>query len=234
MSTNTHAPNPFKPFVRPVSPPTARLQRLGKIAFATLAVCTLAAGSLSAQSSYQAGNDIAVIDVAYIFKNLPDIKAQVSKVESDLKAREAELKQKRDVLNQSIAQLKTLKVGTADYARHEERVASLDTKLRLDTARIRQELNSAQAKIYYDNYQRIAAAVKAIATHNHIKLVLRFDSEEMDLEKNDSVARGLMKSIVFHDPSIDMTDTVMKYLEQQAAKTQVASGRRASPPPPRR
>ena len=146
-----------------------------------------------------------------------------SKVEGDLKRYDAELKQKRDALKQSVAQLKTLKVGTADYARQEEHVAKLESKLRLDMVRKHKELGDAEAKLYYDNYQRIYAAVKAIATHNNIKLVLRFNSEEMDLEQNDSVARGVMKNVVYHDSTIDMTNTVMRYLEQQANTSQVAT-----------
>ncbi len=229
MLKKTCAPTPSKPFVQSPTQPSAELRWFGTvvIAFATLAVSAWAPATSSAQqaeSTQQLDHRVGVIDVAYIFKNLPAIKAQISKVEGELKKYEAELKQKRDTLKQSAAQLKTLKVGTADYARQEEHVANLESKLRLDVGRRHQELGNAEAKIYYDNYQRIAAAVKAIATHNNIKLVLRFNSEDMDLERTDSVARGVMKNVVYHDSTIDMTNTVMRYLERQASTSQVATG----------
>jgi Skp family chaperone for outer membrane proteins len=227
--TKTYAPTPLEPFVQSSSQPSAELRWFGNaaIAFATLAVSALAPATVSAQqaeSTHQPGHHVAVIDVAYIFKNLSAIKAQFSKVEGDLKKYGTELKQKRDALKQSAAQLKTLKVGTADYARQEEHFTTLESKLRLDMARKQKELGDAEAKIYYDNYQRIAAAVKAIATHNNIKLVLRFNSEDMDLEQSDSVARGVMKNVVYHDSTINMTNTVMRYLEQQTNTSQVAIG----------
>jgi len=229
VPTQTCTPTLVRRFVPLSSPPRAKLQWFGNaaIALASLAAASLAPTTVSAQraeSTQPQGHHIAVIDVAYIFKNLAAIKAQVGKLEDDLKKYDAELKQKQDALKQSAAQLKTLKPGTADYARQEEHYATLESQLRLDIARKKKELGDAEAKIYYDNYQRIAAAVKAIATHNNIKLVLRFNSEDMDLEQGDSVARGVMKNVVYHDSTINMTNTVLRYLEQQTSTSQIATG----------
>ncbi len=229
MLTRNHAPAATKPVVQTSRRPIAELPWWGSaaIAFATLVVSAIAPATAAAQqanSTHQPGHQVAVIDVAHIFKNLPAIKAQVGKVEDDLRRYEAELKQKQAALKQSAAQLKTLKVGTAAYARQEEHVADLQSKLRLDMTRKQMELRDAEAEIYYVNYQRIAAAVKAVATHNHINLVLRFNSEEMDLEQAESVARGVMKNVVYHDSTINMTNTVMKYLETQTNTSQVATG----------
>jgi Skp family chaperone for outer membrane proteins len=197
------------------------------IALATLAASAWAPVTVSAQqaeSTHQPGHRVAVIDVAYLFKNLPEIKAQVGKFESDLKKFDAEVKQQRETLKQSAAELQTLRNGTADYARKEEKIANLESKLRLEMSRKQQEFRDAEARIYYENYQRIAAAVKAIATHNNIQLVLRFNSEQMALEQNESVARGVMKNVVYHQSTIDMTQTVMRYLEHQANRSQIATG----------
>jgi Skp family chaperone for outer membrane proteins len=227
-----YIPAPSKSFVPSSGQPSAERRRFAKatIAFVTLAVAALVPATVFAQQAASAptGHRIAVIDVGYIFKNLPEIKAQISKVEADLKKDEAELKQKREALKQAVEQLKTLKIGTADYAKQEEYVANLESKLRLNRSRKQNQLRGVEAKIYFDNYQRIAAAVKAIATHNNIKLVLRFNSEDMDLEQNDSVARGVMKNVVYQDSTINITDTVIKYLERQTNTAQVATGGNAA------
>ena len=182
------------------------------------AAIAMAIGTLSALAPLAASAEdfhrIAVVDVAYIFKNHPGIKAQVSQVENDLKSYDAELTGKRDALKQAAAQLKTLKVGTAAYTAQEEKVASMESKLRLEMNRKRQELQEAEARIYFENYQRIAAGVKFLAQHYKINLVLRYNSEDMDIEQGDSVIRGVMKNIVYHDESLDMTKGVMQYLDQ--------------------
>ena len=188
---------------------------------ATLSLATIASTSANAEDSPAAGHRVAVVDVAYIFKNHPGIKAQVSRVEGDLKSYDAQLSKKREELKQAAEQLKTFKVGSAAYTAQEEKVASMESKLRLDMARKRKELADAEARIYYENYQRIASGVKFLAQHYKINMVLRYNSEEMNLEKGDSVIRGVMKNIVYHDDALDMTKGVMQYLDQ-AMKEDIA------------
>jgi len=186
-----------------------------KVLSLSTALCVAAAASSATTDvSAQDGHKVAVIDVAYIFKNHPAIKAEVAKVEAELKSFDAELSGKRDELQQAAAELKAFKPGSPEYASAEEKVAAMESRLRLDMARKRKELSDAEAKIYYDNYQKIAAGVKFLAGHYKINLVLRYNSEEMTLEQGESVIRGVMKSIVYHDESLDMTKGVMQYLDQ--------------------
>lgn len=188
-----------------------RLFGKNALLLATVSLTLLASGFAQAQ---EAAHRIAVVDVAHIFKNHPGIKAQVEKVESDLKAYDAQLQGKREELKQAAEQLKSFKVGSAEYATQEELVASMESKLRLDMARTRKELADAEAKIYFQNYKLIADGVKFLANHYKINLVLRYNSEDMDLANGESVIRGVMKNIVYHDESLDMTKGVMQYLDQ--------------------
>ncbi len=197
---------------------------IGKAAI-IMAIVSLAPVTTSAQDT---GHHIAVVDVAYIFKNHPGIKAQVEKVENDLKTYDAELQKKREELKQAAERLKTFKVGSPEYAAQEEQVAGMESKLRLDMARKRKELADAEARIYYENYQLISNGVKFLASHYKINLVLRYNSEDMDLEKGDSVIRGVMKNIVYHDESLDMTKGVMQYLDQ-TMKTATKPGSPGTP-----
>lgn len=184
---------------------------LSAIAMAITTLTVLAPTAVTAQES---GHRMAVVDVAYIFKNNQGIKSQVKEVEDNLKAFDAELQAKRNELKSAAEKLKSYSVGSPDYTSQEEKVASMESKLRLDMARKRKELADREAKIYYDNYQHIAAGVKVLANHYKINLVLRYNSEDMDLQKGESVIRGVMKNIVYHDESLDMTPGVMTYLDR--------------------
>ncbi|TWU38725.1 Outer membrane protein (OmpH-like) [Novipirellula aureliae] len=228
MLTNSIASTASIRFEQSSNQSSEVLRWFGKaaIAFATLAGFVLAPAPVSAQqaaSTHPPGHRVALIDVTYILKNLPAIKAQISKLEADLEKHKAELKQKRDTLKQSVEQLKTLKVGTADYARQEEYVANLESALRSYTIYKHRELSDAEAKTYYDSYQRMTAVVRAIATRNNINLVLRFNSEDIDSEQNDSVTRGIMRNVVYHDSTVNMTNTVLQYLKEQTNRSQFAT-----------
>lgn len=186
---------------------------IGKAAIA-MAIGTLAALAPQAASAQDAGHRVAVVDVAFIFKNHPAIRAQVAAVEGDLKNYGGEVKAKQEEFKAAAEQLKAFKPGSPEYAAQEERVASMESKLRLDMARKKKELSDAEARIYYENYQKIAEGVKYLANVYKINLVLRYNSEDMDLEEGQSVIRGVMKNVVYHDEGIDMTKGVMQYLDK--------------------
>ena len=187
-----------------------------------IGLATILAPTVSAKAQDTAPHRVAVVDVAYIFKNHPGIKAQVAKVEGDLKAYDAELKKKREEIKSTAAKLKTLTVGSPEYSQLEEQLAQMDSKLRLDMARKRKELADAEAKIYFENYKQIAGGVEYLAKYYKINLVLRYNSEEMDQTQGESVIRGVMKSIVYHDPALDMTPGVMQYLNKVIQTPEVA------------
>lgn len=186
----------------------------GKLAITAAIVSLTGWGSQLASAQEKSAHRIAVVDVAKIFKEHPGIRAQVEKIETELKTYDGQLQGKRQELKQAAEKLKTYKVGTPDYSQQEELVASMESKLRLEMARKRKELSDAEARIYYDNYQKIVAGVKFLAEYHNINLVLRYNSEEMNLEQGDSVIRGVMKNIVYHDQGLDMTTGVMQYLDK--------------------
>lgn len=179
----------------------------------------------AAHAQDSAPHKIAVVDVARILKDHPGIKAQVEKVEQDLKNYDAQLSTKRDEYKQAVEQLKTFNVGTPEYSNQEEKIAQMESRLRLDMNRKRKELVDAEARIYYENYQMIADTVRKIAEHNRIDLVLRYNGEEMELEKQESVIRGVMKDVVYRSDRLDMTDAVMQVLNQRMG---VAAGAAAN------
>lgn len=188
--------------------------RLFVLSALTLATTTFTVLAPTAASAQEGGHRIAVVDVAFIFKNNEGIKAQVKEVEDSLKSFDDELQGKRNELKSAAEKLKTFQPGSSDYISQEERVASMESKLRLEMARKRKELADREAKIYFDNYQHIAAGVKALAQYHKVNIVLRYNSEEMDLEQGESVIRGVMKNIVYHDEAIDMTAGTMDYLNR--------------------
>ena len=187
----------------------------------TALVPALVSAQTAQPASASTGHRVAVVDVAYIFKTHPGIRAEVSKVENDLKAFDAQMKAKQGELKQLAEKLPQYKIGTPEYGALEQQIAEGDSQLRIQMTSKRRELADAEARIYYQNYERITAGVKVMADFYKINLVLRYNSDKMDLEKPDTVIRGVMKNIVYHDEDLDMTKAIMQYLtkqmEQQAA-----------------
>jgi Skp family chaperone for outer membrane proteins len=183
--------------------------------FVPESVSAQAPAQAPAQASPSMGHRIAVVDVAYIFKTHPGIRAEVASIENDMKAFQAEVKTKQTELQQLAGKLKQYKVGTVEYQGLEKQIAQGDSELRLQMAGKKRELADAEARIYFQNYERITAGVKVMADFYKINLVLRYNSDKMDLEKPDTVIRGVMRNIVHHDEDLDMTKAIMQYLTKQ-------------------
>lgn len=187
-----------------------------------LVVSVLSSSIASAQAPAKpasAGTKIAIVDVARILKDHPGIKSQMQQIEQELKNFDASFKAKNEELKNEVAVLKDLVPGTPDYTRQEEKIAQIESRGKLDFGRRRKELIDAEAKIFHDNYQLISQMVSSVAVTNQIGIVFRYNSEEMDLTDKDSLIRGVMKNIVYHDAGLDMTDLVMKMLDQHFART---------------
>jgi Skp family chaperone for outer membrane proteins len=174
-----------------------------------------------------AGTKIAIVDVARILKDHPGIKSQMQQIEQELKNFDASFKAKNEELKNEVAVLKDLVPGSPDYTKQEEKIAQIESRGKLDFGRRRKELIDAEAKVFHDNYQTISRIVGSIAVANNIGIVFRYNSEEMDLEDKDSLIRGVMKNIVYHDAGLDMTPVVMEMLNQHFARTAAAAGQPA-------
>ncbi len=200
-----------------------RITRLLSVSLLVLLALTcLPISSVSAQAPADAssgGHRIGVVDVGLIFREHAGIKQRLSAVEATLKAYDAELMTKRKEIQTTVEALKTLNPGSQEYAAQEEKAARLESELKLEASRKRKELAEAEAKVYFESYQQIASAVKRIAEYNKIDLVLRYNSEEMDLQSEESVLRGLQKSVVYRKDGLDLTPVVMTLLNQAAATT---------------
>lgn len=193
-----------------------RISKATTIVLSALLSIALVPSLASAQQA--AGGKIAVIDVAYIFKNAESIKSEVAQIEQSMKAYEQEMANVRKTMQQEAELLKTFKPGTPEYAQQEEKLAGMESKVKLETIRKRKELADAEAKIYFDNYQKIRQVVKQVSEYNGIDLVLRYNSEEMELDKQDSVLRGVMKGVVYHSPKLDLTQMVMQAMGTKVAQ----------------
>ncbi|MEM9826205.1 MAG: OmpH family outer membrane protein [Planctomycetota bacterium] len=181
----------------------------------------VAAMSLAAASQANAqSSQIAVIDVAKIFKETPAIVAEVDAIKAEVAAQKTELQKRQQTLVAESQKLKDHKPGTEGYSKVEETIANMESRMRLDMARTRKGLADKEAKVFFDNYQTIKYIVSGIAKENNIKVVLRYNSEDMEGEKPDTIVRGVMKNVVYHAPEIDITQMVQRYLTQQAAKPQ--------------
>ena len=147
---------------------------------AVLLACGLAARPAYAQTS---GTAVAVIDIPYIFKNHVRFQQQIEDIKKDIDAYKEVVTQQQTQLRTEAEKLDQFKPGTREYKDVEENIARMRVEFQLESAKRQKDFMEREAKVYFNVYKEIEAAVADFAARNRIGLVLRYSAEDMDPEQ---------------------------------------------------
>ena len=158
------------------------------------------------------GAPLALVDIGYIFKNHPEFTANIERMKNEVKQFENQLRQKHQDLQKKQARLSEYNVGSADYKRLEEEIATAQAQLQATTGLKRKEILEREAKIYFSFYQKVRQAVAGYAFNKQIAVVLRFNREEINSQDRGAVLQGVNRPVVNYQKNLDITDEVMQVL----------------------
>ncbi|MCO6454447.1 MAG: OmpH family outer membrane protein [Pirellulaceae bacterium] len=178
-----------------------------------------------------AGTSVVVIDVAEVFERHVRFKARMEDIKRDIETFEAELRNEQKQLNAVREELQNYKPGTDAYKRVEERMAAMAADAQVKMQLKRKEFLEQEAKVYFNAYQEVLAAVSQFADRNGISLVLRFNGKEMDPSQRESVLQGVNRAVVFQR-NLNITDYIIERLN--AGVPQESAGVRGPQIPARR
>ena len=187
------------------------------------AACLVGPFAANAVAQNPSGTSIAVIDVPKVFKNHDLFKQYMELIAADDKAFDALLRQKKEEVTKMVEQAKDFDAGSTEYRAIEEKVARFQSQVQVETQLKRKEFMEREAKAYYQAYKEIEYHVKSFADHNGISLVLRFDGEELDVTKRETIMQGINRNVVFQR-QLDITDFVLAQLNPPPAPANIGSG----------
>ncbi|HEY2761936.1 MAG TPA: OmpH family outer membrane protein, partial [Pirellulales bacterium] len=162
-------------------------------------------------------NGIAVVDVAFIFKNYLKFKNQMDQMKQKVEAAENDVKRDQEEYKHLMDQLKQLSPGTEGYKKLEADMLKKQGDVNLKVSLQKKDFMEQEGRIYFNVSREIDDAVKQIATKNNIVLVLRFNGDPVDPVDRNDILRGINKPIVFYDPRMDITPYVLQDLNRSAA-----------------
>lgn len=196
------------------------------------------AGAAVAQEAQPAGAaptaarpPVAVIDVGFLLKNHPTMKAEIEAIESRMATADKAMSDKRDAILKQMEQLREKYTeGTPEYEREEKAIAAQDTEFRLELVKMRKEFDSARANVLVKVYSEITHWVKYLSDNMGVHMVLRITREQMDPNKPETVQMVMSQDVLYYNPTIDYTDWILKALQNEAAKTAAARPAAAAAP----
>ena len=176
-------------------------------------------GAAGAGGSRLGVNGIAVVDVAYIFKNHVRFKQQMEEMKSRVETAEADVKKDQESIKRKAEELKTFNPGTPNYKQVENDLIKMQGDLQLKVSLQKKDFMEQEGRVYFNVSREIDDAVKQLATKNGIVMVLRFNGDPVDGNNRDEILRGINKAIVYNDPRMDITPYVLQDLNRAATGT---------------
>jgi Skp family chaperone for outer membrane proteins len=191
---------------------------------AAVAAVLTPAGAANAQAVHPEGANaskygVAVVDIPYIFKNYNRFRATSEAMKKEMETIDASVKAERQSIAAAEQERNKFNVGTAEYKKADEELARMMAEFQLKTSKLQKDFMERQAKLYYQTYLEVVAAVKAFATSHNIVLVLRFNGEPVDPNKREDVMRDINKQVVVQN-SIDITPDVLTLLNRDGQQVQ--------------
>jgi len=163
---------------------------------------------------------IAVVDVGYLLKNHPTMKTEIDSIETQMKAADEAMSQKRDAILKQMEQLREKYTeGTPEYEREEKAIAAQDTEFRLELVKKRKEFDFARANVLVKVYNDITNLVKYASDNMGIQVVMRVTREQMDPQKPETVQMVMSQDVLHYNQRVDLTDWVLKGLQSRAGNT---------------
>ncbi len=192
------------------------------ICTATLVALVFCLGLAVSGASAQTGTNVAVVDIPHIFKNFTRFKQAMEDIKKDVDGFRDYMNEKQQQLRSQAEKLQLYKAGTDEYRDVEESIARLRMEVELERAKRQKEIMEREARVYFNAYREVEAAVDAFASERGIGLVLHYSGEEMDPNSRDSIMQGINRVVVYQD-RLDITRIILDQLNRGTPSTPTAT-----------
>lgn len=189
-----------------------RFALLSSLLFGATGVSQLLAAGESSAST------VALVDITHIFSKHERYKQRMEALGAKVQTLQKELVSNEQALAKKREGLREFKLGSPDFKRLEEEIAHEISDHHVAKQIKQKETREEEARIHYEVYTEIVAEVERLAMGAGCRLVLRYDSQAIDKGNPGAVQNGILRPVVYCDADLDMTEAVIKELNQRVAR----------------
>lgn len=167
-----------------------------------------------------APHQIGLIDMAHIFKNYEKFKDQTASLQKLAEEAEAKAQAMMEKGRKGQEQLQTLTPGTPEYTQIESELIKLKTELETFRQVEQQKIVRQQAEVYKTIYLEVQDVVNRYAQYYKYTLVIRFNRGDVAEAGNpNAIIQNMNRQVVYYQPQDDITDPILKHLNDQYRKS---------------
>ena len=174
--------------------------------------------ALLAQNAAQPGTRIAVVDISYIFKNHPGFKSKMEQMKTEVQAFEETLRGRGEQIKTISEEMKAFKASSPEYKAKEAQILKIQADGQAAAALKKKHFLEEESQIYYSTYNEVVSIIREFSLKHGIGLVVRFNSEDINQEKRESVLEGINRAVVFQH-RLNITTLILDSINRSAVAT---------------
>ena len=155
------------------------------------------------------------IDMDAVFKGYEKVDFIRKQIEAEANLKKAELGKIMSTAQQLAKEMESLQPGSPDFKDRDSKLTKLRVELDGSREQAQREFASREADALATIYKEIQAMVEAVAKYNHMTYVVRISSEPITGGDPNSVVAAMSRSVVYADPSTDITQVVTRMLNKK-------------------
>ena len=171
-----------------------------------------------------AQTQVAIVDIGEVFKGHTAFKQQLEALKQEAEQFKATSLQLQQSLMQKAEAMKQYTPGSDNFKQAEASLAQESATMEVDQRDKMRQLMQREAKLHFDTYAEVNKLIESYCDQHGIQLVLRFNSEKMDMKNPGSIMQRVNGSIIYHDQDKDITSQVIAQLVQSKGSASLDVG----------
>jgi Skp family chaperone for outer membrane proteins len=155
---------------------------------------------------------IATVNLEAVFKACDKFLAGEELIETDAKAKMAQLMKVASEGNAATERLKKIKQGTAEQAKVESEITSYQAQFEAGKKQAQMEIARRHGELMAQTINDVRQMAGAVAKQRGYTLVLQASMTEATMAQPDTIEMALSRAVVYADPRTDITADVVKWL----------------------
>lgn len=161
---------------------------------------------------------IGCVDMDALFKGYKKVEFLRKQMETEAEAKKGELNAILSQAQQLMQEMEKLQQGSEDFRNKEGKLTELKASLDARREQAQREFALREAEALATVYKEIQAMVAYVAQSYGMTYVLRTSNEPVSGADPNSAVMALSRAVVYSDGKADVTNMVLKLLNQQYAK----------------
>lgn len=191
----------------------------GLVVLGALAViCDRGRFSATARQPGESGNaantDIAVLDVARVFKQNQRFARDVAELKKEVGHLDVEFRLRGKEVERLQEQLAGSPSGSPERKKLGDELIDKKARIQADVEKQKAQLQQRETLLYRDVYLRVAELTAEYAKEHGLRLVVRFNSGSIESTDRKAVLEAVNRGVVFHD-NLDISDAIIERLNAQ-------------------